>query len=108
MHPNTSSLSRRDALRYLGLAGAAALLPSFAAHAATEVPAATVPVPETLPNLAGDQPGYCRFKIGDFDAVALETDRTARMPQAELQQQGSSHCRGRCGMRRVCQCCASV
>ena len=25
MHPNTSSLSRRDALRYLGLAGAAAL-----------------------------------------------------------------------------------
>ena len=73
MHPNTAFLSRRDALRYLGLAGAAALLPAFAtrAAAAESAPEANSG-PDAHPNLAGEQPGYCRFKIGDFDAVALD------------------------------------
>lgn len=76
MHPNTSALSRRDALRFLGLAGAAALLPSFAARAAdSATPAApkpAAPAAGPTPSLAGTQAGYYRFKIGEFEAVGLD------------------------------------
>jgi glyoxylase-like metal-dependent hydrolase (beta-lactamase superfamily II) len=71
MHPNTTALSRRDALRFLGLAGAAAFLPSLATRAAADTPASSVGT-ESLPVLAGEQAGYFRFKIGAFDAVALD------------------------------------
>jgi len=74
MHPNTSALSRRDALRFLGLAGAAAFLPSLVARAAdaeSRAPQPAAPVGST-PSLAGAQAGYYRFKIGEFEAVALD------------------------------------
>lgn len=75
MHPNTSAFSRRDALRFLGLAGAAAFLPSLVARAADT---ATPPTPKQpavsapAPSLTGAQAGYYRFKIGEFEAVALD------------------------------------
>jgi glyoxylase-like metal-dependent hydrolase (beta-lactamase superfamily II) len=77
MHPDTPAVSRRDALRFLGLAGAAAFLPSLVTRAAAAESAAAPSAPAggpagPLPSLAGEQPGYFRFKIGAFDAVALD------------------------------------
>ncbi len=74
MNPNTPALSRRDALRFLGLAGAAAFLPSLVtrAAAADAAPAAAPAPAGGPPALAGEQPGFFRFKIGAFDAVALD------------------------------------
>ncbi|MFT3831299.1 MAG: MBL fold metallo-hydrolase [Opitutaceae bacterium] len=70
MHPNTSALSRRDALRFLGLVGAATFLPSLATRAVAGPDSGTSPA-GSLPDLAGEQAGYFRFKIGALDAVAL-------------------------------------
>ncbi len=73
MHPNPSALSRRDALRFLGLAGAAAFLPSLVGRVAAADSATAPAAPAgTTPSLAGEQAGYFRFKIGAFDAVALD------------------------------------
>ena len=79
MQPHTSALSRRDALRCLGLAGAAACLPGLLARAHASDSPIALASPATgdttageLPSLAGEQAGYFRFKIGDFDAVALD------------------------------------
>lgn len=58
--------SRRDALRFAGTAGAAALvLPLLRAplHADEPAPAA--------PSIAGAQPGFYRFHIGEHEALAL-------------------------------------
>ena len=61
-HALPPELSRRDALRFLGLAGlAAGLAPSYLAAATPSAP----------PELSGGQPGHYRFKIGAFEAVAL-------------------------------------
>lgn len=67
MHPNSPALTRRDAVRFLGLAGFAALLPSIAdrAQAAEALPTTAAP------SLAGEQAGYFRFKIGELEAVAI-------------------------------------
>jgi len=58
--PTASTLSRRQALRLLGLSGAAfAALPSWLRAAGA------------APELAGAQPGFYRFRIGEFEALAL-------------------------------------
>ncbi|HLP07832.1 MAG TPA: MBL fold metallo-hydrolase [Opitutaceae bacterium] len=71
MHPSTSALSRRDALRFLGLVGAATFLPSLATRVAAADSASGTAAVGSSPSLAGEQAGYFRFKIGAFDAVAL-------------------------------------
>ncbi len=71
MNPNTSTLSRRDALRFLSLIGAATFLPALANRAAAD-PAAGSPAAGPTPALTGEQAGYFRFKIGAFEAVALD------------------------------------
>lgn len=61
-HALPPELSRRDALRFLGLAGlATGLAPSYLAAAAPSAP----------PALSGGQPGHYRFRIAAFEAVAL-------------------------------------
>jgi len=75
--PETASsfragVSRRDALRFLGLAGAAAWISPTLARAAA--PAAAT--------LAGAQPGYYRFKIGELEALAVN-DGAFAMPPAD-------------------------
>ena len=73
MEPHTPALSRRDALRFLGLAGAAAFLPTLATRATAADAGPTSPAPAGgPPSLAGEQAGYFRFKIGAFEAVALD------------------------------------
>lgn len=52
-------VTRRSALRRLGLAGFAAALAPSALRA------------ETAPSLAGAQPGHYRLKIGELEAIAL-------------------------------------
>lgn len=64
--PSAAQLSRRDALRILGLAGTAALLAPGLLHSAEPVA-----VKPTLPTLAGPQPGFYRFRIGSLEALAL-------------------------------------
>lgn len=64
---SAAGVSRREALRLLGLAGGAALLSSSVARAAD---ATAAPRP-ALPSLAGSQPGFYRFKVGGFEALAL-------------------------------------
>lgn len=59
-----SPLSRRDALRFLGLAGTGALFGPTLARAAGEASS-------TAPAFTGAQPGFYHFKIGSIDAVAL-------------------------------------
>lgn len=59
MNSLASPLSRRDALKLAGLAGAAALLSPRVLGAADPVPA------------AAPSPGHYRFKIGDLDALAV-------------------------------------
>lgn len=70
------SVSRRDALRLLGLAGAGAFLGSAFARAA-DSPAAVA-----APSLTGAQPGFYRFSIGSIEALALN-DGGFAMPPAE-------------------------
>jgi glyoxylase-like metal-dependent hydrolase (beta-lactamase superfamily II) len=73
MHSTTSSVghvSRRGALRVLGLSGAAALFGGSRLRAADMAPAAA-PQPETA-NLAGRQPGFYRFRIGEIAAMTFD------------------------------------
>lgn len=64
---NTAQLSRRDALRLFGLAGTAAFLaPKL--FGSTESSATSK---LATPSLAGAQPGFRRFRIGAFEALAL-------------------------------------
>lgn len=73
-------LSRRDALRFLGFAGTAALFSSTLGRAAEAVAAAGAK--PALPSLAGAQPGFYRFKVGAFEALAL-TDGGFAVPAAQ-------------------------
>jgi len=61
-----SNLSRRDALRFFGLAGAAVALSPSLLRATGTAPAAA-----PVPTLGGAQPGFYRFNIGEFEALAL-------------------------------------
>jgi glyoxylase-like metal-dependent hydrolase (beta-lactamase superfamily II) len=61
---SSDSLSRRDALRTLTLGGVAL---AFAPLLGTRARAAAA----TVPSLAGKQPAFYRFHIGDIEAVAL-------------------------------------
>ena len=83
MPPLTTALSRRDALRCLGLAGAATCLPGLLNHAQASDSALALAAPAepdrndainkgAPPSLAGEQAGYFRFRIGDFEAVAID------------------------------------
>jgi glyoxylase-like metal-dependent hydrolase (beta-lactamase superfamily II) len=64
---SSPSITRRDALRWFGCIGAAAALAPLTGR--------TAPVgsgsKEPAPSLAGGQPGFYRFKIGEFEALAL-------------------------------------
>lgn len=71
----THTLSRRLALRQLGAAGFAACLSPALLRGAGE------PTPAPV-SLAGEQPGYYRFKIGAIEALALN-DGAFTMPPAE-------------------------
>ena len=66
-------MTRRQALNFLGLAGGAALAARMMLRATEPAPSpAVAPPPKPpAPSLAGDQPGYYRFKIGSFEAVAF-------------------------------------
>jgi glyoxylase-like metal-dependent hydrolase (beta-lactamase superfamily II) len=68
------SVSRRDALRLLGLAGAGALLGPALARAAGN------PATAAAPSLAGAQPGHYRFSIGSIEALALNDGGFAMPP----------------------------
>ena len=73
MHSTNSAfdhVSRRDALRVLGLSGAAALLVSARLRAAETAPAAAPP--SAAASLAGKQPGFYRFRIGELEALAFD------------------------------------
>lgn len=72
MHTRTSALSRRDALRFLGLVGAATFVPGLVTRVAAADSTAGTAAAGSTPSLAGEQAGYFRFKIGAFDAVALD------------------------------------
>jgi glyoxylase-like metal-dependent hydrolase (beta-lactamase superfamily II) len=73
------NLSRRDALRLFGLAGAGAFLGSTLVRAGDAAPGAT---PAAGPTLAGAQPGFYRFKIGALEALAVN-DGGFGMPPAD-------------------------
>jgi glyoxylase-like metal-dependent hydrolase (beta-lactamase superfamily II) len=65
-------VSRREALRRFGvLGGVVATAPFFAARATASTPRALPPVPTATP------PGFYRFKIGDFEAWALNDGELA-------------------------------
>lgn len=67
---SSGRVSRRDALRFLGLAGGAALAAPGLLRAAGEAAAAPMGKP-AAPSLAGEQAGYYRFKVGEVEALAL-------------------------------------
>jgi len=69
------SVSRRDALRLLGLAGTGAFLGSSLVRAADAAIA-------DAPSLAGAQPGTYRFSIGTIEAIAFN-DGGFAMPPAD-------------------------
>jgi glyoxylase-like metal-dependent hydrolase (beta-lactamase superfamily II) len=75
-HPtsNTPFLSRREAIRSLGLAGAGLFFGARILHAE--------PDSQPIPLLTGTQPGYYRFRVGDLEAVVLN-DGGFAMPTAE-------------------------
>jgi glyoxylase-like metal-dependent hydrolase (beta-lactamase superfamily II) len=85
MFPSMSSasdtspvVSRRDALRLFGLTAATALFaPGFVRGAATDAPGNGV-------SLSGQQPGFYRFNIGAFEAIAF-FDGGMAGPTAQLQ-----------------------
>ena len=62
----SSAVTRRDALRRLGLFSGAALLGAQTTSAARAATRAT-----PAPSLAGAQPGFYRFRIGEFEAMTL-------------------------------------
>ena len=72
---SSPKFTRREALRVLGLAGTAALLPSGLAGAAETVSGQAAVTP--APSLAGRQAGYYRFRIGEFEALALNDGEMA-------------------------------
>lgn len=74
--PSLRSVSRRDALRLLGLAGAGAFLGARPLRGAPAAPAAPAL------SLAGAQPGFYRFKIGALEALAV-SDGGFAMPPAD-------------------------
>lgn len=71
-----SRVSRRDALRFFGLAGASAFLGSSLARAADARPTSGAP------SLAGAQPGYYRFTVGSVEALSIN-DGGFSMPPVE-------------------------
>ncbi len=76
--PQQTLLSRRDALRVFGLAGTAAMLTPLAGRAAEPASAAASV-------LTAAQPGFYRFQIGAFEAVALSDGALAGpTPQMQL------------------------
>lgn len=68
-------LSRRDALRLIGAAGALAVLSTSRLRADAPAPAAK-PV-----SSSGEQPGFYRFRIGAFDALALNDGGIVAPPE---------------------------
>jgi glyoxylase-like metal-dependent hydrolase (beta-lactamase superfamily II) len=62
-----ANLSRRDALRLFGFAGAAAALAPTLLRATETTSTSNA----SAPSLAGAQPGFYRFHIGGFEALAL-------------------------------------
>ncbi len=68
---SASPVSRRSALRRLGLAGFAAALAPAALRADATASKAPANPTTSAPSLAGSQPGYYRLKIGELEAVAL-------------------------------------
>jgi len=76
MHSPASLFTRRDALRRIGIFGAAAAFaPTLARAAAT---ASTADKNTVI--MAGAQPGFYRFKIGEFEALTLN-DGSASFPR---------------------------
>lgn len=73
---HSSSLSRREALRRLGLIGGVTVASSLLPRVARAADA------KALPALTGSQPGHYRFRVGDFDAVVLNDGQFA-MPLAQ-------------------------
>jgi glyoxylase-like metal-dependent hydrolase (beta-lactamase superfamily II) len=71
-----SPLSRRDALRFLGLAGSAAMLAPLAGRS-------TEPAASAKPAAVVAQPGFYRFKLGAFEATAF-IDGGMAGPTAQL------------------------
>jgi glyoxylase-like metal-dependent hydrolase (beta-lactamase superfamily II) len=70
-------LTRRDALRFFGIAGTAAMLAPLVGRSADPTSAAAAITP-------GAQPGFYRFKIGAFDATAF-VDGALVGPTTQLQ-----------------------
>lgn len=68
-----SPVSRREALRFLGVAGLGAFVGSALARAADASSSGA-------PSLAGAQPGFYRFKIGSFEALAIQDGGMAMPP----------------------------
>lgn len=76
-HLSAAHLSRRDALRRLGTAGAAAFLSAARLHAD-----ALTTTPAARPSrMTGEQPGFYRFQIGAFDALALSDGGIVSPPE---------------------------
>jgi len=75
--PSLPGLTRRDALRFFGLAAATALAPAFVRGASGQAP-------EDKKSLTGPQPGFYRFSIGAFEAIAF-VDGGMSGPTAEMQ-----------------------
>lgn len=76
--PLHSALTRRDALRFFGLTAATALFaPSLIHGADASAPASNAPI-------TGAQPGFYRFNIGAFEAVAF-VDGGIVGPASQLQ-----------------------
>ena len=76
MHSPASLFTRRAALRQIGIFGAAAAFAPTLARAAT----ASSTADKNTVSLTGAQPGFYRFKIGDFEALALN-DGGASFPR---------------------------
>jgi glyoxylase-like metal-dependent hydrolase (beta-lactamase superfamily II) len=64
-------VTRRSALRRLGLAGFAAALAPAALRAETAAAKAPAGPSSPAPSLVGAQPGHYRLKIGELEAIAL-------------------------------------
>jgi glyoxylase-like metal-dependent hydrolase (beta-lactamase superfamily II) len=77
----TSALSRRDALRFFGLTAATAL---FAPSLARAADAGSTGSSASGLSLTGSQPGFYRFNIGAFEAIAF-FDGGMAGPTAQLQ-----------------------
>lgn len=81
-------LSRRDALRLFGVAGAATLLGSGRGFAAAAPAATPAPAPASGPGETR-QPGFYRFRVGGFEALGL-SDGGMVAPGAKLWTGGTA------------------